>query len=247
VRFTGWGEPLLHPQIADLAEVFKAKGLRLKIYTNGLGLTEKLMGRLIEMGVDDLQFSLQGLNEAQYLKNRVGSDWGGLRAGVAMASSLRGAAKKPFLSVLTSALAGELAEGDPEAFTREWLTLVDKVAVDLTNLNFVSGLDRVKPLLAQQSSGLRRGRCVDVFLALEVKCDGAIQFCGQDSRGLAEHTIGRLGETTLAEAWTGAAMETKRDQVGRAMGHEASPVCRNCYHNTQKYDLFKKSAEGAPA
>ena len=75
VRFTGWGEPLLHPRIGDLAEVFKKRGIRLKIYTNGLALTPDLMDRFIELGVDDLQFSLQGLNEAQYLRNRVGSDW----------------------------------------------------------------------------------------------------------------------------------------------------------------------------
>ena len=247
VRFTGWGEPLLHPKIAELAGIFKKKGLRLKIYTNGLALPPELMKRLVELEVDDLQFSLQGLNEAQYLRNRVGSDWKRLRDNVAMAKEIRGRGSKPFLSVLTSALAGELSEGAPCSFTRQWLELVDKVAVDLTNLNFVSELDRVKPLLAEQSGGLRRGRCVDVFLALEVKYDGSIQFCGQDSRGLPEHTIGRLGETTLVEAWKGAAMEEKRDQVGRGLGHGDSPVCRNCYNNTDKYDLFKKASEGASA
>jgi hypothetical protein len=84
---------------------------------------------------------------------------------------------------------------------------------------------------------------VDVFLALEVKHDGAIQFCGQDSRGLSDHTIGHFGQISLFEAWNGSIMEAKRDQVGRALGHEASPVCRNCYHNTDKYDLFKKGPE----
>jgi sulfatase maturation enzyme AslB (radical SAM superfamily) len=243
VRFTGWGEPLLHPEIAELAAVFKKRGVRLKIYTNGLALTPKLMDRLIELEVDDLQFSLQGLNEAQYLRNRVGSDWGRLKENVAMAFARRGKAQKPFLSVLTSALAAELAEADPEEFSAQWLVLADKVAVDLTNLNFVSELDRVRPLLSEQSASLRRGRCVDVFLALEVKYDGSIQFCGQDSRGLSEHTIGKLGEMTLAQAWSGPEMERKRDQVGRALGHDQSPVCKNCYHNTDKYDLFKKGPQ----
>jgi hypothetical protein len=242
VRFTGWGEPLLHPALGDLAAIFKREGVRLKIYTNGLALTERLMDRLVELEVDDLQFSLQGLTPAQYARNRVGSDWGRLRRNVAMAAERRGPRAKPFLSVLTSALADELAEADPEDFTRDWLPLVDKVAVDLTNLSFVSSLERVKPLLPAQSGGLRRGRCVDVFLALEVKYDGSIQFCGQDSQGLAEHTIGRLPGLSLAEAWKGAAMEAKRDQVGRSLGHEGSPVCRNCFHNTTKYDLFKREA-----
>jgi hypothetical protein len=242
VRFTGWGEPLLHPDIASLAAIFKERGLRLKIYTNGLALTPELMERFIGLGVDDLQFSLQGLNPAQYAANRLGSDHALLERNMVMASKTRGRAPKPFLSLLTSVLADELAEGDPAAFTRKWLGLVDKVAVDLTNLNFVSDLGRVRPHLRRQSAGLRRGRCVDVFLALEVKYDGAIQFCGQDSRGLPEHTLGYVGQTSLGEAWLGPAMEAKRDQVGRALGHEASAVCRNCYHNTDKYDLFKRRA-----
>jgi hypothetical protein len=123
------------------------------------------------------------------------------------------------------------------------LTLVDKVAVDLTNLNFVSGVERVRPYLDRQSAGLTRGRCVDVFLALEIKYDGLIQFCGQDADGLPEHSLGRLGETGLAEAWHSPKMEEHRRRVGRGLGHEALPVCRNCYHNTTKYDLFKKGAE----
>jgi hypothetical protein len=243
VRFTGWGEPLLHPKIDLLAEKAKKADLKLKIYTNGLALTEKLMDCFIQVGVDDLQFSFQGLTPEQYAFNRVGSDYRILEKNIIMASEKRGRAAKPFLSILTSVLADELAAADPVAFTDRWLDLVDKVAVDLTNLNFVSSLERVAPHLASQSDGLRRGPCVDVFLALEIKYDGSVQFCGQDSKGLLEHTIGHLSQMTIAEAWLGSRMEAQRNLVGRGLGHEASPVCCNCFHNTDKYDLFKKLAQ----
>jgi organic radical activating enzyme len=250
VRFTGWGEPLLHPEIGRLAALAKTKGLGLKIYTNGLTLTAELMDLFVELEVDDLQFSLQGLTPAQYERNRVGADFARLESRVALAAERRGRRKRPFLSLLTSALARELEEADANAFAARWLKLVDKVAVDLTNLNFVAGLDRVRPLLGEQSSGLRRGRCVDVFLALEIKYDGTIQFCGQDSQDRPEHTIGRFGEMSLAQAWRSPRMEAQRELVGRALGHQASPVCRACFHNTDKYDFFKKQASlpiGEPA
>jgi hypothetical protein len=242
VRFTGWGEPLLHPRIEKLAALAKERSIPLKIYTNGLELGPRLMDAFIEMGVDDLQFSMQGLNERQYLFNRVGSDYGRVCANIRMASQRRGGRGRPFLSLLTSVLERELEDGRPGDFAGEWLGVVDKVAVDLTSLNFVSDLPRVRPYLPLQSPGLRRGLCVDVFLALEVKHDGAIQFCGQDSRGLMEHTAGRFPETGLAEAWLGGRMEGQRDMVGRRLGHEGSPVCSRCFHNTDKYDLFKDLA-----
>ncbi|MDR2339815.1 MAG: radical SAM protein [Deltaproteobacteria bacterium] len=244
VRFTGWGEPLMHPRILGLAGLAKERSIGLKLYTNGLLLTEAMMGAFVEMGLDDLQFSLQGLNEPQYLFNRRKGDYALLSRNIRMASIVRGSAKRPFLSLLTSVLENELAEGDPKAFTESWLPYVDKVAIDLTNLNFVSGSPRVAPYLANQSKGLSRGKCVDVFLALEVKYDGRIQFCGQDADGRECHTIGVFGETGLQEAWLSDRMGAQRDLVGRNLGHSASEVCRNCYHNTSKYELFKRKEAG---
>lgn len=244
VRFTGWGEPLLHPRIGELCAEAKRRGVRLKIYTNGLALTPRLMDLFIDVGLDDLQFSLQGLDGAQYEFNRRGAAWEETESRILMASARRGGRERPFLSILTSVLGSELPGHDPERFAAAWLESVDKVAVDLTNLSFVAETEEARPHLAEQSAGLARGRCVDVFLALEVKHDGAIQFCGQDAEGRECHTIGRFGEMTLAEAWRHPRLEAQRDLVGRAMGHDGSPVCRNCYHNTDKYDVFKRALAG---
>lgn len=241
LRLTGWGEPLLHPQIDQFVSLIKRAGLPLKIYTNGLALSPELMDLFFALEVDDLQFSMQGLTPRQYEFNRRRASYERLRANMEMAARRRGPAARPFLSLLTSVLADEAAEADPEAFINDHLQLVDKVAVDLTNLNFVQDVDRVRPFLGRQSAGLSRRPCVDVFLALEIKYDGLIQFCGQDADGLDEHSLGRLGETSLEEAWRSPKMNEQRQRVGRGLGHEGLTVCRNCYHNTSKYDLFKKS------
>jgi hypothetical protein len=81
---------------------------------------------------------------------------------------------------------------------------------------------------------------VDVFLAMEIKYDGSIQFCGQDAEGRESHTVGRFGEISLQEAWTSPKFESQRNLVGRGLGHAKNPVCADCYHNTSKYDLFKE-------
>jgi hypothetical protein len=224
----------------------KERDIKLKIYTNGLALTTHMMEQFIILGLDDLQFSMQGLNAEQYLFNRVGSDYQKLTDNILMVSKLRNTLSgefdsKPFLSLLTSVLATELSAANAVSFTEKWLGLVDKVAIDLTNFNFVSHLERVKPYLNLQSKGLRRDHCVDVFLALEVKYDGSVQFCGQDSQGLEEHTVGMVPGESLAQLWLGERFQEKRQIVGRSLGHEQSPVCSHCYHNTSKYDLFKNA------
>jgi MoaA/NifB/PqqE/SkfB family radical SAM enzyme len=241
VRFTGWGEPLLHPEILELTQLAKQNGLKIKIYTNGLALTPKMMEGFVSMGLDELQFSLQGLNPLQYEANRRGASYSKLEKNIHLAAQIRGAAAQPFLSILTSVLADELDSGDPQAFTKKFLPYVDKVAIDFTNLNFVKAAPQVLPHLKRQSGELHRGKCVDVFLALEIKYDGTIQFCGQDANNLSSHSVGTFGEISLHEAWKSSKMEAQRNLVGRALGHAESPVCRDCYHNTTKYDLFKKA------
>jgi organic radical activating enzyme len=241
LRFTGWGEPLMHPQIGAMVEAAKKNGLKLKLYTNGLALNEELMDIFIEAGLDDLQFSMQGLNQRQYLFNRVGSDYNKLKKNIFMAAKRRGGRARPFLSLLTSVLETELSQVNPVEFTDYWLKTVDKVAVDLTNLKFVAQSQRVKPYLNQQSKALNRGKCIDIFLALEVKYDGSIQFCGQDSQALHEHTIGSFPNISLYQAWHSSKINAQRDLVGRGEGHDKLKVCQNCYHNTDKYELFKKS------
>jgi hypothetical protein len=199
------------------------------------------MDQFIEAGLDDLQFSMQGLNPSQYEFNRRGAKYPLLEKNIIMARERRANNEKPFLSILTSTLTHELMEDDPLKFTDKWLKIVDKVAIDLTNLNFVKSSPIASPYLDKQSEGLTRGKCVDVFLAMEIKYDGSIQFCGQDSEGRETHTIGNVKNMTLKEAWLSPKFEEQRNLVGRALGHEKNPVCINCFHNTTKYDKFKES------
>jgi hypothetical protein len=175
--------------------------------------------------------------------NRTGSDYNKFCQNIFMIAKKRASKPRPFLSLLTSTLESEFREADVNKFTKFWLKTVDKVAVDLTNLNFVAQSPRVKPHLFDQSRGLKRGFCVDIFLALDIKYDGTIQFCGQDSQNLSEHIIGTFPQISLNQAWRHPKLEAQRDLVGRSLGHGGSPICQNCYHNTDKYELFKENAK----
>ncbi|MFA6368811.1 MAG: radical SAM protein [Candidatus Shapirobacteria bacterium] len=58
VRFTG-GEPLLHPDIITFVRLFKEKGIKTSIISNGFLLPEKYE-KLISNGLDQLVLSLDG-------------------------------------------------------------------------------------------------------------------------------------------------------------------------------------------
>lgn len=60
------GEPLLHPDIVEVAAFLKAKKVRVGLATNGSLLDETMTIRLIDAGVDYFEISLPGVEEKTY-------------------------------------------------------------------------------------------------------------------------------------------------------------------------------------
>lgn len=56
---TGWGEPLLHPDLLMMIEQAVKKGLKVRLTSNGGLLTEELFGKLLNSGLEAITFSLE--------------------------------------------------------------------------------------------------------------------------------------------------------------------------------------------
>jgi MoaA/NifB/PqqE/SkfB family radical SAM enzyme len=72
IRFTGGGEPFMHPNIMELIEYTKAKGLICCITTNFSLLNKSRVKDLIKFEVDELAISLWASNEKTYQKTHPG-------------------------------------------------------------------------------------------------------------------------------------------------------------------------------
>jgi len=68
IIFAGHGEPLLHPEIAEMVSLAKQResAERVEIVTNGSLLNPALSDKIINAGLDRLRISLQGLNAEDY-------------------------------------------------------------------------------------------------------------------------------------------------------------------------------------
>jgi MoaA/NifB/PqqE/SkfB family radical SAM enzyme len=74
VHLSGWGEPLLHPRLWDMARVLRAQGLKVSLTTNGLGLNEEGQRQVLEH-LDMVAISLDGARAETYEKIRPGADF----------------------------------------------------------------------------------------------------------------------------------------------------------------------------
>lgn len=68
LNFSGLGEPLLHPNIADMVRYAKNANIAdcVKILSNGSLLSHEMSDALIDAGVDNIRISLQGLEAKAY-------------------------------------------------------------------------------------------------------------------------------------------------------------------------------------
>ena len=73
VIFGGFGEPLHHPQIADMVAEVKALGAPVELITNGTLLHEKLSRDMMAAGIDVLWLSLDGATPESYADVRLGA------------------------------------------------------------------------------------------------------------------------------------------------------------------------------
>jgi short-subunit dehydrogenase/MoaA/NifB/PqqE/SkfB family radical SAM enzyme len=98
VDFTGGGEPLLHPKLADWIREANAAGCRTGFLTNGLILTRERSLQFIQAGIDWIGFSLDGATAEVYERIRKGADFKSLCNNIATVSDLR-TGKKPVIII----------------------------------------------------------------------------------------------------------------------------------------------------
>lgn len=95
VMFGGLGEPLLHPQTADMIAAVKALGFRAEMITNGTLLSERRSRQLIEAGLDLLWVSLDGARPESYADVRLGAELPRVLANLRRFRRLRRPAHRP--------------------------------------------------------------------------------------------------------------------------------------------------------
>ncbi len=73
VVFTGFGEPLTHPNLLDMMESVRKRDLEVTLGTNGLLLDAKMSQELVRLGVERLVVSIDGVKADTYAKIRGGA------------------------------------------------------------------------------------------------------------------------------------------------------------------------------
>ncbi len=201
VDFTGWGEPLLHPQIYRMIGMARDRGCIPTMTSNGTVLNKRNARLLIESGMDKLTVSIDGLTRETFETVRLGASFEVVTRNLQTLTRMVREAG----SALRLATAFTIQEGNAEELDRvvPWMQQVGSTILYLKHLNVISNAEdwersflkyRLEPRL---DNGSRLRQLEEQIAELRQQADGCsieVSLCSE-----LPLTARREGRHCLAE------------------------------------------------
>ncbi|MBI5682764.1 MAG: radical SAM protein [Deltaproteobacteria bacterium] len=241
IRLSGGGEPMLHPKAVELMEYAKKVGAKVGLITNGSRFTEENSMRLLEAGVDMIEFSVDAADPETYERVRKGLDWDTLVENVKRMVELRNKLKSSSKIIAS----GVNQDGvDIDTVAKFWEPRVD---VFQKRKYLTWGIN--DPLKSADSTPYlppeERVPCPFIFERLNIDSRGKVMVCGFDIAAVTD--MGNIHDKSIKEIWHGAGFEYYRKLHLEYRGDEIE-MCRNCpdwKYRSWKHNYWKivKNAE----
>jgi MoaA/NifB/PqqE/SkfB family radical SAM enzyme len=216
VRFTGDGEPLLHPRMADMIAHARKVGIgKINLTTNGSLLRGRRLDAMLANPPHIIDFSLDAMRPQTYAKYRVGLDYKTTMTNVHEYLHRRDPAKS---KVIVSMIHHPGLDDEVAEFRAYWKDKADVVAIRKLHSNLGSVAVEQEPLP-------KRWPCAHLWQRLVVDFRGHIRFCPIDWHD--KSYVGDAATMTLHEAWHSPFMEKLR-QRHLTDNYSGCGVCEKC-------------------
>ena len=201
IRYTGEGEPLIHPQSIPMMRYAKEhSGVTVTLTTNGTLLDERRIDGLIEARLDVIDISIDAFKDETYSRIRVRGDLKVTRGNV-LALIRRVAQEKSKTKVVVSYVEQELNHGETEAFEKFWKDEGAEYVI-IRRLHSAAGAVPAVALKMRSETQTPRRPCVYPWERVVLNPRGFLSFCPAD--WTLGSTIVDYSTTTVAETWKGA-------------------------------------------
>jgi len=231
-----FGEPLLHDRLPEMVRMAGEAGMRVRIHTNGILMTDEMAERLVEAGLAECRFSFDTADRALYERMRQGGDFDravtGIRALVSARDRLGRRRPEVILQELVPYEAGTRAANTPAY--RDLFAGLD-VRLKAKFMHSFAGQGRETDFIGQQAEG--RSYCSQLYRRIVVNFDGKVHACCLDPFG--HNVVADLAAgDTLAEAWNSPRMRALRARTNRGDVAGLAP-CDQC-------EMLTRSARPTP-
>ncbi len=235
-RFVCDGEPMMHPDFMRMVEYAKKNGVGLiGVTTNGMFLSEDKANKLVELGCDIIEVSIDAFHKSTYEKIRIGGDFDLVVANTSRLIELRNILKKN-VKIFVSIIDQPGARGEIAEFKKYWQNKADKVLI--RNLTSIGGLVKTNRKANKQTSFRSRWPCPLLWRRMFINVDGLAEFCVDD--WLDESVVGDVRKESVSKIWTGQAYKQLRHaHLNKEFSqNEKCLFCSDWPDRTWEYDYF---------
>jgi MoaA/NifB/PqqE/SkfB family radical SAM enzyme len=201
IRYTGEGEPLVHPNGYDMIEyAARTSGVFVTITTNGTIMNEKRTRRLLESGVHLIDISIDAFKPETYAKIRVNGDLEVTRANVLNLLRWVRESESRTKVVVSFVEQSENAAEVPD-FERFWKDHGANSVV-IRRLHSAAGaVVNIAQLLRAKARQDQRYPCLYPWERITMNPRGELVFCPQD--WVHGSVVADFRSTTIRETWHG--------------------------------------------
>jgi radical SAM protein with 4Fe4S-binding SPASM domain len=193
------GEPLLHKNIIEMVRIAKDNDRKVYIYTNGMLLDKKMAKQLVDEKVDNIIFSLEGVDKNKYENIRKGAKFEIVKENISNLKQYRNS-----IDVITNIEIWSIIMDEDSQYLNDfknyWSKFVDRVYyVCLANQG-----GYIANIISKDGNSLnaaKRQPCATLWQSIIVLYNGDVSACCVDFEG--KLTIGNIYESTLKKIWYG--------------------------------------------
>jgi len=226
LRFTGDGEPTVHPKLFDMLALAKERcGATVNLTTNATKLTPKRIDALLAQGVDVIDISIDALSEATYDQVRKGGDFKRLNENIDYLLGRRGALNAP-TKVMVSFIKQDANQHEADDFAAYWDTRVDEVMI--RSMHSAVGMvknEESKRLNNAEDQG--RYPCPHLWKRLTIDFNGDVKFCAHEWVGNTDVLLGNIADAPLVGIWQGPHLSDIRARHNND-DHREGFICTTC-------------------
>ena len=233
------GEPFIHPRLVDFIRYAKARGIMVITSTNGHFIRSDDVAReLIQSGLDQLIFSMDGTNPQTYSRYRIGGDFHRVMEALKRLTRIRREMKSPTPIIELQFLVFRYNQHEMDGL----IQFAETIGVD--RISFKSAQVYARPQAEAylpddprfnryqtRTPDIRiKGRlpnwCKRLWLNPVVNWDGTLSPCCFDKD--ADWAMGNVfgKDEAFSAAWGGPAFQQFRRQILHRRAE--LPMCRNC-------------------
>lgn len=236
ISLHGFGEPFIDKGFIKKLAYAKAAGFKhVGTSTNGSLLNKKISDQLVNLKLDEINFSLDASSRKVYEQVRKGLPYDKVMDNVYELIDIRDKLKKNKPKIIVDFIETKYNQQEKNDFVNKWSKIVD--SVNITTLHSWGGKfkDKAGKNPFHFRSNGPKDPCRFLWTDMYVNWDGKVTACCQDFE--SELVIGNISQNSVDEIWKGEKLNNLRKLHLEGRADEIS-LCRKCDYRSVWW-LFK--------